>query len=157
MSGAMAVVIIDGDQTKVSSQTGEIVLVRVKVSCRLDSPRYRVPGNTFSNGAGSILATFPSTTRLEIRFDFKEDDTTTNVLEKTVELGDWIGKMAKEALGQTFDFPCDVYLALTDRCYPYSDPAGNVTALGGNGEFDSPAVVIMGNKGYLVHIGVSTH
>lgn len=153
MSGFTSVHIINGQLTIIAGPVDKIDRLRVKIPYRLaSSPDHGVPAALLS----SIANEFPSALRLELQFDFDGDDTTTDVLAKTVELGGWIGKMVKRALGLWFPFPSDVYIAVTDKTFLYSSDEEK-TALGEDGEEDSPAVVIMGNKGYLVHVGTSMH
>jgi hypothetical protein len=148
MKGATYVEISNGKLNVVSGGTSHFPLLQVKVLCHLSATKYAVPSALFN-----ISEKFPSATRLEIEFAFDGEVTTTGVLEKTVELGEWIGEMAEKALRIGFEFPCDVYFALTDKSFPYANRDGTMTALGKNGEWDCPAIVIMGSKGYLVHIG----
>ncbi|CZT23017.1 uncharacterized protein RCC_08727 [Ramularia collo-cygni] len=158
MQDIAVVEVINGQLTIVSGERDHPVIVRVKVPCNLAKQRdYGVPPALFSNGTSSISREFPNTSRLELQFDFRNQTTGWEDVG-AVEFGNWIRDMVKAALALDFATPCDVFVAVTDSANLYSDRGGDLVALGMDGDGgDNPAVVIMGAKGRLVHVGMTNY
>lgn len=129
-------------------------VVKLKIPCDAkNTAHYGVPLALFNNRAEGLSATFPSAVRLEVQFDFKFDDTS---LSKVEEFGDWIGGMAKKIRGLVFPFPCEIFIAVTDNAHLYQDSEDYLVALDDVADHSNDAaVVIMGNRGKLVQVGVT--
>ncbi|CZT23016.1 uncharacterized protein RCC_08726 [Ramularia collo-cygni] len=143
--------ILYGSLITITGPRNEPDIIHARINCSVGGENYAIHPELFSSDPVSIQAYFPNTLKLQLEFYFAGNDTSA---EDGIKFGLWLGEMAKMAKAMKFSRPCQIYMAVTDKNYPYCSRTAYYVALGKKADLsDDPATTIICHKGSLVMVG----